>query len=228
MTLEMDAPVELGGAGAAPPRAELSLSLVVTSLLRGVVYRDGQPEVWRHLRALQPDLRDYVATLGLVPVVDEDEGYAFLRQRPEDDSEPADGVPIPRLVARRSLSFPVSLLLALLRRRLAESDAAGSGGRLVLTRAELVDLLADVLPDAGRRNRLVEQVDGYLATVVELGFLRRMPGPDGAFEVRRVLKAFVDAQWLSELDARLAEYAAGIAPHDAAPTGTETPGADLP
>ncbi|SDH15163.1 DUF4194 domain-containing protein [Klenkia brasiliensis] len=190
----------------APPRAELSLPLVVTSLMRGVVQRESQPEVWRHLLALQPDLRDHVAVLGLVPVVDETEGYAFLRQRP--DEEPDGGVPVPRLVARRSLSFPVSLLLALLRRRLAATDAGEAGSRLVLTRLEIVDLLADVLPDPGRRNRLVEQVDGHIAKAVELGFLRRMPGPDGGFEVRRVLKAFVDAQWLADFDAKLAEYAA--------------------
>ncbi|MEI4273434.1 DUF4194 domain-containing protein [Klenkia sp. LSe6-5] len=190
----------------AAPRAELSLPLVVTSLMRGVVHRESAPEVWRHLCALQPDLRDYVATLGLVAVVDEAEGYAFLRQRPEDPAD--DGPPLPRLVARRSLSYPVSLLLAVLRRRLALADAGGTRGRLVLSRTDLVELVADLLPDPGRRNRLVEQVDGHIAKVVELGFLRRMPGPDGGFEVRRVLKAFVDAQWLSEFDARLAEYAA--------------------
>lgn len=188
-----------------PARAELSLPLVVTSLMRGVVYRESAPEVWRHLLALQPDLRDHVAVLGLVPVVDETEGYAFLRQRPDEETD--GGLPVPRLVARRSLSFPVSLLLALLRRRLAATDAGEAGSRLVLSRMEIVDLLADVLPDPGRRNRLVEQVDGHVAKAVELGFLRRMPGPDGGFEVRRVLKAFVDAQWLAEFDAKLAEYA---------------------
>ena len=189
----------------AGPRAELSLSLVVTSLMRGVVYREAAPEVWRHLTALQPDLRDHVATMGLVAVVDEAEGYAFLRQRPED---PADAGPaLPRLVARRSLSYPVSLLLALLRRQLAVADTGDTGGRLVLGRLEIVDLVADLLPDPGRRNRLVEQVDAHIAKVVELGFLRRLPGPDGGFEVRRVLKAFVDAQWLADFDTRLAEYA---------------------
>ncbi|GAA4319061.1 DUF4194 domain-containing protein [Klenkia terrae] len=197
---------------AAPARAELDLPLVVTTLMRGVLYRESSPEVWRHLTALQSDLRDHVAVLGLVPVVDEREGYAFLRQRPED---PGTERPLPRLVARRSLSFPVSLLLALLRRELVVADA-GDGGRLVLTRAALVDLLADFLPDPGRRNRLVEQVDGHIAKVVELGFLRRMPGPDGGFEVRRVLKAFVDAQWLGEFDAKLAEYAGQ---HPAAASG---------
>ena len=31
------------------------------------------------------------------------------------------------------------------------------------------------------------------------------------FEVRRILKAFVDAQWLAEFDARLAAYQAQLA-----------------
>jgi hypothetical protein len=31
-------------------------------------------------------------------------------------------------------------------------------------------------------------------------------GQPKAFEVRRILKAFVDAQWLADLDARLAAY----------------------
>jgi len=35
---------------------------------------------------------------------------------------------LPRLVQRRALSFPVSLLLALLRKKLAEFDAGGGEG----------------------------------------------------------------------------------------------------
>ena len=48
--------------------------------------------------------------------------------------------------------------------------------------------------------------------VVDLGFLRRLKpaggsGQDrGHYEVRRILKAFVDAQWLAEFDARLEVY----------------------
>jgi hypothetical protein len=33
---------------------------------------------------------------------------------------------------------------------------------------------------------------------------------DGHFEVRRILKAFVDGQWLAEFDQRLAAYAAEL------------------
>ncbi|MCL2635709.1 MAG: DUF4194 domain-containing protein, partial [Betaproteobacteria bacterium] len=33
----------------------------------------------------------------------------------------------------------------------------------------------------------------------------------GSFEVRRILKAFVDARWLGELDERLAAYQSALA-----------------
>ena len=38
--------------------------------------------------------------------------------------------------------------------------------------------------------------------------------PDARFEVQRILKAFVDAQWLAEFDARLAAYRAQLAGSD--------------
>jgi hypothetical protein len=197
-----------------PARSELDLPLVATSLMKGVVYRDTHEQVWRHLIQLQAQLRDHMATLGLVPVVDEAEGYAFLRQRDDDgdddaaDGGPASGARIPRLVARRSLSFPVSLLLALLRRRMAEFDATDAGSRLVLTREQIVALIRVFLPERSNEARLVDQVDAHITKVVDLGFLRRVPGADDAFEVRRILKAFVDAQWLADFDRRLAGYAA--------------------
>jgi hypothetical protein len=192
----------------APVRSELDLPLVVTSLMKGPVYRDAHERVWLHLLALQSQARDFVATVGLILVVDEAEGYAFLRQRPDvdDDGQPA----IPRLVARRALSYPVSLLLALLRKRLAQADADGGDTRLVLTKDQVVDLLVTFLPPSSNEVRIVDQVDAHLAKVVALGFLRRVPGPGEAYEVRRILKAFVDAQWLADFDARLAAYADGL------------------
>jgi hypothetical protein len=187
-------------------RSELDLPLVVTSLMKGVVYQDQHEKIWNHLLPLRAQVSDYVETMGLMVVVDEAEGYAFLRSRPVPDDEQA----VPRLVARRSLSFPVSLLLALLRKRLAQFDADNSDTRLILSRDQIVELIRVFLPANSNEARLVDQVDAHLSKVVDLGFLRRLPGEDNLFEVRRILKAFVDAQWLSEFSARLADYAAEI------------------
>lgn len=186
-------------------RSELSLPLVVTHLMKGVVYQDLHPKVWRHLVQLTPQVRDHVAVIGLTLVVDEAEGYAYLRSLPDD--ELPDDQQVPRLIPRRALSFHVSLLLALLRKRLAEFDAADSGTRCVLTREQIVEMVTVFLPAGGSEARMTDQIDTLLGKVVDLGFLRRVKDQDGAYEIRRILKAFVDAQWLSGFQEGLDRYA---------------------
>jgi hypothetical protein len=188
---------------------EASLSVAATHLMKGVVYRDTHPVPWHHLMRLQAQVRDYVAVLGLTVVIDEAEGYAFLRSQARDDE--ADGEPaILRLIPRRALSFYVSLLLALLRKKLAEFDASNADTRLVLTRQQIVDLCSVFLPASTSEARLIDQIDTHVAKVVELGFLRRIDDAEATYEVRRIIKAFVDAQWLADFDARLAEYVAQL------------------
>jgi len=188
------------------PAAELSAVLI--PLLKGVGYRADDAAHWSALLQLQGRVRDHVAVLGLELMVDEAEGYAFLRSRTVPDDDPA--AKLPRLVARRPLSFPVSLLLALLRKKLAEFDAAGGDTRLILSREQVAELLRVFMPEGSNEARLIDQVDTHLNRVVELGFVRRLRGQDGMFEVQRILKAFVDAQWLVEFDARLAAYRAQL------------------
>lgn len=187
------------------------LSALVILLLKGVIYQEADMSLWNALLNLQARVRDYVAVLSLELVLDEAEGYAFLRSRTlnEDDAM----LKLPRLVARRPLSFPVSLLLALLRKKLAEFDASGGDTRLVLTRDEIVELIRVFLPESSNEAKLIDQIETHLNKIVELGFLRKLKpsiGQAAVFEVRRILKAFVDAQWLADFDTRLAAYQAQL------------------
>ena len=109
---------------------------------------------------------------GLDLVIDEAEGYAYLRSATEDPDNP-----LPRLVPRHRLSFPVSLLLAVLRKALAEFDAGAGEGRLVVSRDRLVDELRTFRPATTNDAKLVDEVDRSIRKVVELGFLRPLPGP---------------------------------------------------
>lgn len=190
------------------------LSLLVISLLKGVLYLENDAPLWQGLIQLQARVRDHIAVLGLELVLDEAEGYAFLRAPAEVDAESSK---LPRLITRRPLSFPVSLLLALLRKKLAEFDAGGDATRLILSRNDIVELVRVFLPDSSNEAKLIDQIETHLNKIVELGFLRRLKAnaavnaANGAnFEVRRILKAFVDAQWLADFDARLATYQAQL------------------
>ena len=118
-----------------------------------------------------------------------------------------DGEPeLPRLVPRRQLSYPVSLLLALLRKKLVEFDATSGDRRLIVSREDLVEMIRLFLPETGNQARFEDRIDGHIKRVVEMGFLRPLRGQTGQFEVQRILKAFVDAQWLGRLAERLDDY----------------------
>lgn len=180
-----------------------------------MLYRDSDERLWGGLLHLQARARDYLGVLNLDLVLDEAEGYAFVKSRPEpadDDTSPR----LPRLVARRPLSFPVSLLLALLRKKLTEFDAGGGGTRLVLERGDIVELVRVFLPDGSNEAKLIDQIDTTINKVVELGFLHRLkpaagaPASPASYEVKRILKAFIDAQWLAEFDGRLAAYQSAL------------------
>lgn len=174
-----------------------ALSHVLVHLLKGVLYRDLSAPAWQELLAHEGAVRDYLAVLGLELDLDDAEGYAFVRQRETD----AEENPPPRLVTRRPLSYPVSLLCVLLRKRLLEADASGAELRTVVTRAEMLDLMRTFLPESSNEARIVDQIDSHIRKVEELGILHELE--DHTYEIRRVLKAFVDAQWLQTL---LEEY----------------------
>ncbi|MHC6591639.1 DUF4194 domain-containing protein [Arthrobacter sp. C152] len=173
---------------------------VVTRLFKGVLYAETDEKVWQSLLGLTSQVRDYVAVLGLDLILDESEGYAFLRSREDPDGT------LPRLIARRTLTFNVSLLLALLRGRMLEFDTNSSELRLIMTAQDIADMVSVFLPESSNEAKVLDRLGADIKKVVELGFLRKLKGQADTYEVARILKAYVDAQWLEEFDARLADY----------------------
>ena len=110
----------------------LDLSQAVTQLMKGVVYRDTHEKAWRHLL---PSSRRYATTSPCWPACRRRRGRGLCVPPPAARRGPGRGDPLPRLIPRRSLSFHVSLLLALLRKKLAEFDAHGGDTRLMLSRS---------------------------------------------------------------------------------------------
>lgn len=181
-----------------------ALPALLIQLLKGVVYEEQHARLWPSLLNLQAAVRDYCRVIGLELYIDEAEGYAFLRQQSTDDEEESA---IPRLIPRRSLTFPVSLLLVLLRKRLAEEDASGGETRVVLSREQIIDMMSLFMPAQKNEARLNDQINTAINRAVDYGFLRKLK-QDGIdlLEIRRILKAYVDAQWLDAFQERLNEY----------------------
>jgi hypothetical protein len=185
---------------------EHAVASAIIRLMHGVIYRESDEDTWLTLERSGAGVRGHFATIGVDVVVDQDEGYAFLRSRPEVDGEEA----LPRLVRRRTLTYPVSLLLVLLRKRLVEFETSGGEGRLVLTTEQIVEMLRLFQAESTNDARIVDNVESTIKKTAELGFLRQLRGQVDHWEVRRVLKAYVDAETLSDFAGKLRVYAGGL------------------
>lgn len=171
--------------------------------MKGILTIDEDEKLWHYLLRLQTQVRDYVRVLGLDLSIIEDEGIAWLVSLKTHDGEPE----LPSLISKRQLSYPVSLLLVLLRRKLVEHDATSGEPRLILNKEDLLEQLRIFLPPGTNEARLMDQMDTHINKVIELGYIRRLRNDPSKLEVRRIIRAFVDAQWLNDFDNRLKEYA---------------------
>jgi hypothetical protein len=174
--------------------------------MQGVVYRESDEDTWLTLERAGAGVRDHFAIIGVDVVFDDAEGYAYLRSRAEADGDEA----LPRLVRRRALTYNVSLLLVLLRKRLVEFETSSGDGKLVLTTDQIVEMLRVFQAESSNDARIVDQTETTIRKVAELGFLRQLRGQRDHWEVRRILKAYVDAQTLSDFSGKLREYAGSV------------------
>lgn len=183
--------------------AEHAVATAIINLMQDVVYRETHEDSWETLQSHGAAVRDHFETLGIEVIVDEGEGYAYLRTKEAVEGEES----LPRLVRRRALSYPVSLLLVLLRKRLVEFETSGGEGRLVLSSEQIVDMVRVFQNDSTNEARVMDQAATTIKKAAELGFLKPLRGQRDQWEVRRILKAYVDAQTMNDFAAKLREYA---------------------
>ncbi|MCL1078752.1 DUF4194 domain-containing protein [Parashewanella spongiae] len=157
-------------------------------LLKGPVFRENQRQEWEVLERDQTLLRTYFSQIGLSLRIDDVEGYAFLKQEDKEDDN------TPSLIVRRSLTFHQSLLLVMIRKRLAEHDSEESAPRLFVHRQEIHQWLQPYFSDAANEIKQIKQFDTLIKKVSEWGFLKALPQHSDEFEIKRIIKAFVTAE----------------------------------
>ena len=185
------------------PEHAPNLSTVIINLLKGIVFRSDQPQLWQDLVDLQAQTTDYLKVLDLELQIDDSEGYAWLSQRPVNEEEKN---PLPRLIARRPLSYNMSLLCVLLRKKIVEIDASGAETRVIVSRQELINAMRVFMPEKSNEAKIEEQINTTISKVVDLGFLRKLKTDTEQLEVQRFLIALVDAEWTASLNDKLMEY----------------------
>lgn len=185
--------------------AQEEFGLPAVYLLKGVLYRQ-QEEAWNLLLRYRARLQEYFAVLGLELLVEEGEGYAYLRQHNQEETETDK---FPRLMSRRRLSYPITLLIVLLRKRLLEFEAEGSEARLVLSQADIIEMMRIYWKEQDTNERKREDLlQQHIKKLTTYGFLNPLKAEKDRYEVNTILKAYVPIEKLNEILKRLKNYAA--------------------
>lgn len=165
-------------------------------LLRSALH-DDEEEFWNKLILYKIELIAWFEQVGIELIIDQRDGYAYLRQVELDDKGTTVG-----LVQRRPLGYEVTLLCVILRKMLDEFEVNDTSSKnLYITRKLLRVELETFFREKANRMKLIKELNRYIEEVTELGYLKRLRSDsanpeDDSFEVRRILKARFDEDTL--------------------------------
>ena len=163
---------ESPGCSHLPGAARRALATLLTSRF---ITRSRNRSAWDALLAYENEIRERLADMFLLLVVDRDYEVAFKRQDPAEDA--------PRLLRRdKPLHRDASLLLIHLRKEHTYTDATDDP--VVITRAQVAEFLRPFREDGDcDEARFERRVDAAIRAVDELKLLTQDPDADYLFTV---------------------------------------------
>ena len=181
----------------------LEIRTTTIYLFKSILYKDTNPKMWFDMLKNMVSLENYFQIVGLRLHVDESEGHAYLKQDARyDETE----TPAPSLIRKQQLSYHLSMMCVLFRKSLVEQDAAGSDPRLILSKEEIREMMFVYMPEQSNEAKYTKQIDADINKLCDYGLLRELKGSVERYEVMRIIKDFVDADWLVEFNKKLEEY----------------------
>lgn len=175
-------------------------SIAAVHLLQGVVYVD-EAKVWNLVLSHQTRLDSYFGRIGLRLVVDQAEGFAFLRQLEESEMDVVRGYDqLPKLVHKKRLSYDATLACVLLREELRKfEEEEVDNTRCVVAFHDLFEQWKSFLPAGLDEVKAKRQLDAALKTLEELKYIREFTKDPQEWEIRRILKARIPVASLEKL-----------------------------
>lgn len=178
----------------------VELSNAYISLLKGIIIKENKEKIWDTILNYRNQIEDYFRQLGLTLKLYEEEGYCYLQQIEDDETDN-----LLKLVPKVSLSLHLSLLLVSLRKYMLESTANGDE-KIVISKEEIFIKMKNYLKETSNEIKQEKEIISYIKKVEDMKFIRKLKNSDNKYEILRLLASFVDAQWLDDLDKRILEY----------------------
>ncbi len=180
-------------------------SIPAVRLLQGALYADDE-RGWNLLLSNKAKLEQYFGRVGLALVVDEAEGFAYLRQL-EDDELPGEYESLPKLIRKSRLGYDLTLFCVLLRDELRRFDEQNvEFGRCIVPSKDLMGRFSEYVAATEDQVRLKKKFDQLVTRAQELGFLRKLPTQPVTYEIRPIIKARLPVDRLEELKQQLQDH----------------------
>ena len=186
----------------------LPYTSIFIKLLKGPV-EYLEKTAWEQLLQYQAELTRFLQQLGLILVLEKDDGYAYLEQIRLDEEENVAG-----WVRRIQLGYEESILLVLLRDMMAEFEVGEVSSReLIKKRREIKEYAELFFKENPSRVKFIRDLDRLIDRVEELDFMEKVENNDildeEKFRIKKIIKARVDNELLENFKQQLTEHATG-------------------
>jgi hypothetical protein len=186
----------------------IEYSLALKGLIQGAIYRE-DVTAWNQVITYTGAIRSFFEKLGLDVLVDEQEGFAFLKSiENEDGKEASSG-----LVVRRSLTRNATALCAILREELHTWERSEREDQAcVLTRKQIREKMLPYTRLAEDDSKFHSLVDAAITQACNSQLLRLINSDkesdrrdDQQFQIQRIIKARLPMADLIEIKNKLTQ-----------------------
>ena len=188
-------------------------AIVCIKLLQGpIIKKPEQDKLWNLLLRDRSYIDDYFSTIGLTLLVEEADGYAFLRQKNENIDE--DFEQLPRLIRRYRLSVEESFLCVILREALDYFETSDDLSEIfTMTENEIMERLKNYSPEYTDELKFKDKIRSNMKKLEDLGYVENISKRDlddsieseYVYKINKIIRSIVDPDFLTEFKEKLLE-----------------------
>lgn len=183
-------------------------SKAVVRLLKGTVNK--KDSIWGDVILYKKEIADYINIIGLELIIQEEDGYAFVKQFIIDEDDNTLG-----LVNRRSIGFEVSVVLVILRQMLEEFESNPVEIQSTTKYILKEDLKAEIerfLPKKYNTVQFLKELDSHINKIVDLKYLKEVSENDEEpkYIIHKIIKDKVSLDVLNDFKNKLEAYVESI------------------
>jgi len=183
-------------------------SKAVVRLLKGTVNK--KDSIWEDTLLYKKEITEYISVIGLELIIQEEDGYAFVKQFIIDEDDNTLG-----LVSRRAIGFEVSVVLVILRQMLEEFENNPieiQGTTKYILKEDLKVEIERFLPQKYNTVQFLKDLDSHINKIIELRYLKEVSENDEEpkYIIHKIIKDKVSLDILNDFKNQLEAYVESI------------------